>query len=151
VTAYQQANGLKADGIAGPQTLGRLGESRQATHGHSHEAPVRGPQLGEAGHADTPLHAAIRGQLPSAVSNDMAAHITHMAKQAGIDSPEKLQGVAVQDGKAFVMGTTPGFRTAVDLAQAPPSLEQTSAKLLADPSHQQQVHEEQQRVAMGGR
>jgi len=57
----------------------------------------------------------------------------------------------VQDGKAFVMGTTPGFRTAVDLAQAPPPLEQTSAKLLADPSHQQQVHEEQQRVAMGGR
>lgn len=69
----------------------------------------------------------------------------------GIDAADKLQSITVQDGKAFVMGTTPGFRTAIDLAQAPPPLEQTSAKLLADPPHQQRVHEEQQRVAMGGR
>ncbi|MBJ7516964.1 MAG: peptidoglycan DD-metalloendopeptidase family protein [Stenotrophomonas sp.] len=153
VTAYQQANGLKADGIAGPQTLGRLGEGRQATHGHSHEAPVRGPQLGEAGHADTPLHAAIRGQLPSVVSNDMAAHITHMAKQAGIDSPDKLQGVAVQDGKAFVMGTTPGFRAMVDMSQPAPAAEQTSATLLGErlSAQVQQGQEEQQRAAVAMR
>ncbi|MEN5426353.1 peptidoglycan-binding protein [Stenotrophomonas pennii] len=153
VAAYQQANGLKADGIAGPQTLGRLGESRQGTHGHSHEAPVRGPQLGEAAHADTPLHAAIRGQLPSAVSNDMAAHITHMAKQAGIDSPDKLQGVAVQDGKAFVMGTTPGFRAMVDMSQPAPAAEQTSATLLGErlSAQVQQGQEEQQRAAVAMR
>ena len=99
----------------------------------------------------TDLHNAGRSKLPSVFSEEAAANITLHAKQDGIDAAHKLQSITVQDGKAFVMGTTPGFRTAIDLAQAPPPLEQTSAKLLADPSHQQQVHEEQQRVAMGGR
>ena len=155
VSAYQRANGLKVDGVAGPQTLGRLGEGRETSHGHghSHAAPARGPQLGEPGHADTPLHAAIRGQLPSVVSNDMAAHITRQAKQAGIDSPEKLQTVAVQDGKAFVMGTTPGFRAMVDMREPAPPAEQTSAALLGEKlsAQVQQTQEEQQRVAVASR
>ncbi|WP_227479946.1 hypothetical protein [Xanthomonas vasicola] len=53
--------------------------------------------------------------------------------------------------KSLFMGTTPGFRAAVDLNQPTATLEQTSAQLLADQSQQQQAQQEQQKVAMGGR
>lgn len=146
VQAFQKQQGLKDDGVVGRETFGKLAatqvqgaESRTAT----------GPQLGDKGHADTPLHNAIRGQLPAAISNEAAANVTLQAKQAGIDSPEKLQSVTVQDGKAFVMGTTPGYRAAVDLSEAP-SLEHTNAQLQGNnASQQQQIQEEQQKVAMG--
>ena len=143
--AFQKQHGLKADGLAGPATLGKLGEA----HSQAAAAP-KGPLLGEKGHPDTPLHDAVRGHLPSPVSNEAAAHITAQAKAAGIDSPDKLHSVTLQDNKAFVMGTTPGFRTAVDMSQPAPSVQETSAALLAkhEPS-QQQVQDEQQRVAMG--
>lgn len=146
VQAFQKQQGLKDDGIVGRETFGKLAAS-QAQGAETRTAT--GPQLGETGHADTPLHNAIRGQLPAAISNEAAANVTLQAKQAGIDSPEKLQSVTVQDGKAFVMGTTPGYRTAVDLSEAP-SLEHTNAQLQSNnASQQQQVQEEQQKVAMG--
>jgi putative chitinase len=147
VLAFQKQQGLKEDGVVGRDTLGKLAATQ------SHGADTRtatGPQLGDKGHPDTPLHNAIRGQLPSVISNEAAANVTLQAKQAGIDSPEKLQSVTVQDGKAFVMGTTPGYRAAVDLSQAP-SVEHTSAQLLGSNNSQQQtqVQEEHQKVAMG--
>ena len=146
VQGFQKQQGLKDDGIVGRETFGKLA----ATQAQGAEArTATGPQLGEKGHADTPLHNAIRGQLPAAISNEAAANVTLQAKQAGIDSPEKLQSVTVQDGKAFVMGTTPGYRAAVDLSEAP-SLEHTNAQLQSNnASQQQQVQEEQQKVAMG--
>lgn len=145
VLAFQKQQGLKEDGLVGRQTLGRI-EQAQALETRT----PTGPQLGDKAHPDTALHNAIRSQLPAAISNEVAANVTLQAKQAGIDGPEKLQSVAVQDGKAFVMGTTPGNRAAVDLAQAPP-LEQTNAQLLGgnDTQQQRQVQEEQQKVAMG--
>lgn len=146
VLAFQKQQGLKEDGVVGRDTFGKLSAAQ------TQDADTRtaaGPLLGDKGHPDTPLHNAIRSQLPSVISNEAAANVTLQAKQAGIDSPEKLQSVAVQDGKAFVMGTTPGFRAAVDLSHAPP-VEQTSAQLLGSNSQQQnQVQEEQQKVAMG--
>ncbi|MGH8043492.1 MAG: peptidoglycan-binding protein, partial [Stenotrophomonas sp.] len=146
VLAFQKQQGLKEDGVVGRDTLGKL------TAAQSQGADTRtaaGPLLGDKGHPDTALHNAIRGQLPAAISNEAAANVTLQAKQAGIDSAEKLQSVTVQDGKAFVMGTTPGYRAAVDLSHAPP-VEQTSAQLLGSNSQQQnQVQEEQQKVAMG--
>lgn len=145
VIAFQRQHGLGDDGIVGRQTHAALAKAQ-----HQEQAKPAGPLLGDKGHPDTPLHNAIRGQLPSPISNEAAAHITAQAKQAGIDSPEKLQSVTVQDGKAFVMGTTPGFRTAVDLGQPAPSVEHTSAQLLNNSSQQQnQVQEEQQKVSMG--
>lgn len=145
VLAFQKQQGLKEDGLVGRQTLGRI-EQAQAVETRT----PTGPQLGDKAHPDTALHNAIRSQLPAAISNEVAANVTLQAKQAGIDAPDKLQSVAVQDGKAFVMGTTPGNRAAVDLAQAPP-LEQTNAQLLGgnDAQQQRQVQEEQQKVAMG--
>ncbi len=146
VQAFQKQQGLKDDGIVGRETFGKLAAT-QAQGAETRTAT--GPQLGDKGHADTPLHNAIRAQLPAAISNEAAANVTLQAKQAGIDSPEKLQSVTVQDGKAFVMGTTPGYRTAVDLSEAP-SLEHTNAQLQSNnASQQQQVQEEQQKVAMG--
>jgi len=145
VIAFQRQHGLGDDGIVGKQTHAALEKAQ-----HQAQAKPAGPLLGDKGHPDTPLHNAIRGQLPSPISNEAAAHITAQAKQAGIDSPEKLHSVTVQDGKAFVMGTTPGFRAAVDLGQPAPSVEQTSAQLLNNNSTQQnQVQDEQQKVAMG--
>jgi len=145
VLAFQKQQGLKEDGLVGRQTLGRI-EQAQAVETRT----PTGPQLGDKAHPDTALHNAIRSQLPAAISNEVAANVTLQAKQAGIDAPDKLQSVAVQDGKAFVMGTTPGNRAAVDLAQAPP-LEQTNEQLLGgnDAQQQRQVQEEQQKVAMG--
>jgi len=146
VQAFQKQQGLKDDGIVGRETFGKLAATQAQGAG---TRTATGPQLGEKGHADTPLHNAIRGQLPAAISNEAAANVTLQAKQAGIDSPEKLQSVTVQDGKAFVMGTTPGYRAAVDLSEAPP-LEHTNAQLQSNnASQQQQVQDEQQKVAMG--
>ncbi|AXM14874.1 lytic enzyme [Xanthomonas oryzae pv. oryzae] len=114
-------------------------------------AAPKGPLLNDASHPDHALHNALRSKLPSLISNETAAHVTLLAKQNGIDSPDKLQNVTVQDGKAFVMGTTPGFRAAVHLNQPAPTREQTSAQLLAGQSQQQQAQQEQQKVAMDGR
>ncbi len=148
VLAFQKQHGLREDGVVGRDTHGRLATAEPA------QAPVlrtaAGPQLGDPAHPDSALHAAIRARLPSAVSNELAAHVTLQAKQSGIDSAEKVQSVMMQDGKAFVLGTTPGFRTAVDLSQPAPPLEHTSAQLMSGRA-QQNVQEEQQRVVMGGR
>jgi putative chitinase len=150
VLAFQKQQGLVPDGIAGRNTHAALATGRLQGQEPAAAAP-KGPSLNDASHPDNALHNAVRSKLPSVFSEEAAANITLHAKQNGIDAADKLQSITVQDGKAFVMGTTPGFRAAVDLAQAPPSLEHTSAKLLSDPSQHQQVQEEQQRVAMGGR
>jgi putative chitinase len=148
VIAFQRQQGLKDDGIVGKQTFAKLEQAQEKAH--EKVAEKAGPQLGDKDHPDTPLYNAVRGKMPSVMSNDAAALVTAQAKQTGIDSPDKLQSVTVQDGKAFVMGTTPGFRAAVDLTQTPPPAEQTSAKLMeGNSTQQQQVQEEQQKVAMG--
>ncbi len=150
VIAFQKQQGLAADGIVGRHTRTALAAEQTPRH-EAPAAAAKGPSLNDASHPDNPLHNAVRGKLPSMISEDAAAHITQQAKQNGIDSPEKLQSITLQDGKAFVMGTTPGFRAAVDLNQPPPSLEQTSAKLLDDQPRQQQVQDEQQKIAVGAR
>ncbi|MCI2262230.1 hypothetical protein [Xanthomonas indica] len=63
-------------------------------------------------------------------------------------SPDKLKEVSVANDKAFVAGTTPGFRAAVDLQQPAPPLEQTSAQLARQSAQQQEsVQREQQQEA----
>ncbi|CAD1787006.1 peptidoglycan-binding protein [Xanthomonas euroxanthea] len=152
VIAFQKQHGLQPDGVVGRNTQAAL--SAQPAQAQAAQTPVaapKGPSLDDASHPDHALHTAIRSRLPSMISNETAAHVTLQAKQNGIDSADKLQNVTVQDGKAFVMGTTPGFRAAVDLNQPAPTLEQTSAQLLAGQASQQRAQDEQQRVAIGGR
>lgn len=152
VIAFQKQHGLQPDGVVGRNTQAAL--SAQPAQAQAVQTPVaapKGPSLDDASHPDHALHNAIRSKLPSMISNETAAHVTLQAKQNGIDSADKLQNVTVQDGKAFVMGTTPGFRAAVDLNQPAPPLEQTNAQLLAGQASQQRAQDEQQRVAIGGR
>ncbi|OBR72522.1 lytic transglycosylase [Xanthomonas arboricola] len=152
VIAFQKQHGLQPDGVVGRNTQAAL--SAQPAQAQAAQTPVaapKGPSLDDASHPDHGLHNAIRSKLPSMISNETAAHVTLQAKQNGIDSVDKLQNVTVQDGKAFVMGTTPGFRAAVDLNQPAPPLEQTNAQLLAGQASQQRAQDEQQRVAIGGR
>lgn len=152
VIAFQKQHGLQPDGVVGRNTQAAL--SAQPAQAQAVQTPVaapKGPSLDDASHPDHALHNAIRSKLPSMISNETAAHVTLQAKQNGIDSADKLQNVTVQDGKAFVIGTTPGFRAAVDLNQPAPPLEQTSAQLLAGQASQQRAQDEQQRVAIGGR
>ncbi|MBB6572444.1 peptidoglycan-binding protein [Xanthomonas arboricola] len=152
VIAFQKQHGLQPDGVVGRNTQAALSaQPAQAQAAQTPVAAAKGPSLDDASHPDHALHNAIRSKLPSMISNETAAHVTLQAKQNGIDSADKLQNVTVQDGKAFVMGTTPGFRAAVDLNQPAPTLEQTSAQLLAGQASQQRAQDEQQRVAIGGR
>ncbi|MBB4731536.1 peptidoglycan-binding protein [Xanthomonas arboricola] len=152
VIAFQKQHGLQPDGVVGRNTQAALSaQPAQAQAAQTPVAAAKGPSLDDASHPDHALHNAIRSKLPSMISNETAAHVTLQAKQNGIDSADKLQNVTVQDGKAFVMGTTPGFRAAVDLNQPAPTLEQTSAQLLAGQASQQRAQDEQQRAAIGGR
>jgi putative chitinase len=94
---------------------------------------------------------AVRERMPAGTTPEVAANVALQAKQNGIDSAEKLHSITVQDGKAYVLGTTPGFRAVVDMQQPAPPLEQTNAQLLASQAAQQQNVQQEQRAAMGGR
>ncbi|MCC4589557.1 peptidoglycan DD-metalloendopeptidase family protein [Xanthomonas campestris pv. cannae] len=150
VTALQKQRGLTQDGIVGRDTRAGLAAAEQAQ-----AKPAKGPQLGEPGHPDTPLYDKMRTEAdrgaekanpPHAkLSNEAVANLTLQAKQAGIDSPDKLKEVNVANDKAFVAGTTPGFRAVVDLQQPAPPLEQTSVQLARQSAQQQEtVQREQQ-------
>lgn len=129
VKAFQQRHGLEVDGVVGKDTRGALaGQHQDQTFGARPSGQGLGPN--DPHHPDSALHAALKRQLPGGTSEEAAAHVTAQAKLHGIDSPEKLQGVLVRDGKAFVMGNTPGFRATIDLSQAP-SVEQSNQLLLA--------------------
>lgn len=139
VERLQRAQGIAVDGEVGPDTRRALARGAQALAAssatpHAPATQARSasavPGLDQPTHPDHRLYTAIRAQLPAPYSDELAAHITAQAKQHGIDAPEKVGGVAVQDGKAFVVGTTPGFRATVELAQ-PPSFEHSSQQLLA--------------------
>ncbi|MBO9826958.1 peptidoglycan-binding protein [Xanthomonas sp. A2111] len=149
VLAFQKQRGLTQDGIVGNDTRAGLAAAEQAQ-----AKPAKGPQLGEPGHPDTPLYDKMRTEAdrgaekanpPHAkLSNEAVANLTLQAKQAGIDSPDKLKEVNVANDKAFVAGTTPGFRAVVDLRQPTPPLEQTSAQLARQSAQQESVQREQQ-------
>ncbi|WP_425510859.1 peptidoglycan-binding domain-containing protein [Xanthomonas bonasiae] len=146
VRTYQQTHGLLVDGKAGTQTLGSLREQLRAP-----QEQAQAPQRQTPAEAD-PLVKAVRERMPEGTTPEVAANVALQAKQSGIDSADKLRSITVQDDKAYVLGTTPGFRAVVDLQQPAPPLEQTNARLLASHAAQQQnVQEEQQRIVQGGR
>lgn len=144
VERLQRAHGIAVDGEVGPETRRAMARHAQSASTPGVTAPVPTthaaalPGLDQASHPDHGLYTAIRARLPAPYANELAAHITAQAKQHGIDTPEKVGGVAVQDGRAFVVGTTPGFRATIDLAQ-PPSFEHSSQQLLTRQSAAQVI------------
>ncbi|MCD0256702.1 hypothetical protein JWH11_00605, partial [Xanthomonas melonis] len=72
-----------------------------------------------------PLYQAIHSKLPAGTSPAEAMHATVEAKRAGIMRPDQLQGVTVHDNAAWIVGTTPGFRTKVDLSETAPPLQES--------------------------
>lgn len=142
VRALQQQHGLKQDGVVGPETRKLLQPPAQQ----------HGPGLEDAAHRYHPVYQAIRNQSPASLSNDAVAHVTAQAVHAGIDSPDKLRGVTVQDQRVHVLGSVPGFRTSVDLSQPVPPAQESASQLLAARAATQ-PHDQEQRppVAIGGR
>lgn len=102
VEAFQQAHGLKVDGIAGPRTLEKIAEAA-----HTHQAGGSRLQLNEPEHPDYALYRqaldgvhkldAQHGRAPDGRSEQLAAAITASSRQAGI---ERIDLVALgTDGK----------------------------------------------------
>ncbi|CTP90559.1 peptidoglycan-binding protein [Xanthomonas graminis] len=143
VMALQKQHGLTQDGIVGRDTRAGLAAAEQA-----HDKAAKNPQLGDPGHPDTALYNKMRTEAdrgaakadpPHArLSNEAVANLTLQARQAGIDSPDQLKEVNLANDKAFVAGTTPGFRAVVDLQKPVPTLEQTSAQLAGQSAQQQE-------------
>lgn len=124
VEAFQKANGLKVDGVVGPQT-------RQALETALQQAPQQATQAPAAPLQDMPLFQKLKGCMPEGLSLEKIGQATTCAIKAGIDSAEKVQQVHVNGNMAHVIGTTAGFRASVDLAAPAPSLEASSQQLQA--------------------
>lgn len=83
--------------------------------------PERCVDPGAAAMSNDPLYRSIHSKLPQGTSDAMAMHATVEAKRAGIVNVDQLRSVTVQDGNAWIVGHTPGFRAKVDLAaEVPP-------------------------------
>ncbi|CAE1138536.1 DUF6792 domain-containing protein [Xanthomonas euroxanthea] len=72
-----------------------------------------------------PLYQAIHSKLPAGTSPAEAMYATVEAKRAGILDVGQLRSVTVQDGNAWIIGNTPGFRAKVDLSADVPPLQES--------------------------
>ncbi|MFO3707491.1 DUF6792 domain-containing protein [Xanthomonas codiaei] len=93
--------------------------------------PERCVDPGAPAMSNDPLYRSIHSKLPQGTSDAMAMHATVEAKRAGIVNVDQLRSVTVQDGNAWIVGNTPGFRTKVDLAAEAPPLQESQQQLRA--------------------
>ncbi|MGV7180022.1 DUF6792 domain-containing protein, partial [Xanthomonas axonopodis] len=93
--------------------------------------PERCVDPGAAAVSNDPLYRSIHSKLPQGTSDAVAMHATVEAKRAGIVDVNQLRSVTVQDGNAWIVGNTPGFRTKVDLAAEAPPLQESQQQLRA--------------------
>ncbi|MBV6802983.1 DUF6792 domain-containing protein [Xanthomonas euvesicatoria] len=91
----------------------------------------RSVEPGAAPISNDPLYRSIHSKLPEGTSDAVAMHATVEAKRAGIVNVDQLRSVTVQDGNAWIVGNTPGFRTKVDLAADVPPLQESQQQLRA--------------------
>ncbi|SFR90178.1 Peptidase family M23 [Dyella sp. OK004] len=90
VEAFQRTNGLKIDGLAGPQTLEKLSETLRQRHAQMGPAPL----LNDSAHPDHAMYRqaldgvhkldAQHGRTPDMRSEQLAAALTVSAKQEGL-------------------------------------------------------------------
>ncbi|HJR74855.1 MAG TPA: peptidoglycan-binding domain-containing protein [Luteimonas sp.] len=113
----------------GPVDDFRPGPSDYRRHPTQPEAAMRTERdsltYSDPRHPDHALHEAIRRHLPVGTSDEMAAHITLQTKIGRVRDAEHLDVVMVHENRIFVMSKTPGFRAHVDLAETPPSINET--------------------------
>ncbi|OCG94217.1 hypothetical protein LMG933_20110, partial [Xanthomonas euvesicatoria] len=93
--------------------------------------PERCVDPGAAAMSNDPLYRSIHSKLPQGTSDAVAMHATVEAKRAGIVDVSQLRSVTVQDGNAWIVGNTPGFRTKVDLTAEAPPLQESQQQLRA--------------------
>lgn len=90
-------------------------------------------------HPIHPLYSELRNKLPTGVSNEKVAELTLAAREGGV-RPGGVGSVHVHEGKAWVLGTTPGFDGMVNLRTPAPPLAETMQKAEAfEQQHQAQV------------
>ncbi|MEQ7330310.1 DUF6792 domain-containing protein [Xanthomonas campestris pv. campestris] len=87
--------------------------------------PERCVDSGAAAMSNDPLYRSIHSKLPQGTSDAMAMHAIVEAKRAGIVEVNQLRSVTVQDGNAWIVGNTPGFRAKVDLAAEVPPVQES--------------------------
>ncbi|MCD0244409.1 DUF6792 domain-containing protein [Xanthomonas melonis] len=93
--------------------------------------PERCVDPGAMAMSNDPLYRSIHSKLPQGTSDAVAMHATVEAKRAGIVDVSQLRSVTVQDGNAWIVGNTPGFRTKVDLTAEAPPLQESQQQLRA--------------------
>lgn len=97
------------------------------------------PTYLDPAHPHHPLFRELREKLPTDVSNEKVAEFTLAAREGGV-RPGRVESVHVHDGKAWVLGTIPGFDGMVDLRTPAPPLTETMQKADAfEQQHQAQV------------
>ncbi|MEA9563839.1 MULTISPECIES: DUF6792 domain-containing protein [unclassified Xanthomonas] len=87
--------------------------------------PERCVDPGAAAMSNDLLYRSIHSKLPQGTSDAVAMHATVEAKRAGIVDVNQLRSVTVQDGNAWIVGNTPGFRAKVDLSADVPPLQES--------------------------
>ncbi|MGJ7901691.1 zeta toxin family protein [Lysobacter sp. 1R34A] len=75
--------------------------------------------------SDQAMFAMIRGGVPADVTDETVARAMLEAKLAGIPDAERIDKVAVVDGKLWVAGTTPGFHAGVSATEPAPAMQDT--------------------------
>ncbi|WP_026144409.1 lipase family protein [Xanthomonas sp. SHU 199] len=105
--------------------------------------------------SDQTMFARIRRDVPTRIDDAHVAQAMLGAKRAGIADADKIDRVQIAGNTLWVSGTTPGFRAATDVAQAPSPMHETVQQTQAfnQQREQQLAMEAQQRLqeAPGGR
>ncbi|MCW0460106.1 hypothetical protein NB717_001174 [Xanthomonas sacchari] len=105
--------------------------------------------------SDQTMFARIRRDVPTRIDDAHVAQAMLGAKRAGIADADKIDRVQIAGNTLWVSGTTPGFRAATDVAQAPSPMHETVQQTQAFNQQRAQhlAMEAQQRLqdAPGGR
>ncbi|MDY4294635.1 MULTISPECIES: hypothetical protein [unclassified Xanthomonas] len=115
----------------------------------------RAQTLGALSASDQAMFARIRKDVPAQIGDAHVAQAMLGAKRAGIADADKIDRVQMAGNTLWVSGTTPGFRAATDVAQAPSPMHETVQQTQAFNQQREQhlAMEAQQRLqeAPGGR
>lgn len=101
--------------------------------------------------ADQAMFARIRQEVPAHIGDDHVAQAMLHAKQAGIDDAGKIDRVLMAGDAMWVAGTTPSFRTSMDVSQPAAPMQETVQQVqsLNQQREQQVALEAQQRQQEG--